>query len=154
MNHGFKITFLLLVTGNRLCENLPEISFRKDPFNLADYLEYSILLADLNNERQDKNQTYKKNIMGLNNFVILYSEVDNIVIPAESGWFEFYAPNSVNTVIPLNESDLYKEDWIGLQYLDSVGKLHRYTTQCLHPDYPNEVCKKYFNSFTLPYLSN
>jgi len=126
----------------------------KDSYNMADYLNYSTFLADINNERQLKNQTYRKNIMGLNNMVLLYSTVDTIIIPKTSGWFEFFAPNSENTVIPLKDSDFYKDDWLGLKYLDDSGRLNLYSCNCQHPDYPEEVCRSIFNKYTLPYLNN
>jgi palmitoyl-protein thioesterase len=56
---------------------------------------------------------------------MLYSEVDVIIIPKESGWIEFFAPNSETNVIPLEQSDLYLEDWIGVKYLDDNNRLHR-----------------------------
>eukprot|EP01114_Cavostelium_apophysatum_P012434 TRINITY_DN277_c0_g2_i1.p1 TRINITY_DN277_c0_g2~~TRINITY_DN277_c0_g2_i1.p1 ORF type:complete len:311 (-),score=42.14 TRINITY_DN277_c0_g2_i1:36-968(-) len=126
--------------------------FWKDPYNLEDYLAYSSYLADINNERSQKNITYKKNIMSLNNFVMLYSEVDTIVIPKTSGWFEFFAPNSQEIVIPLNKSALYTEDWLGLQTLDKAGRLHFCTCSVPHQDYPSR--KDVFDQFTLPYLNN
>ena len=38
---------------------------------LQKYVEKNIFLADINNERSNKNQTYKKNFVSLNKFVMV-----------------------------------------------------------------------------------
>jgi len=126
----------------------------RDPYDLATYLNASIFLADLNNERSVKNDTYRQKIMSLNNLVLLMTYVDEIVQPPSSGWFESYAPDNDNEVIPLRQSDLYLQDWLGIQYLDKQGKLHLYTCNCPHQDYPSESCHDIFNMYTLPFLNN
>jgi len=137
-------------------ESFSWAGYWKDPYDYDDYLEYCQFLPDINNERDEKNMTYKKNIMSLNNFVLLYSTVDTIIIPKRSGWFEFFLVDSQNqtTVPPLRKSDIYVYDWIGLKYLDQNNRLLMYTTNCPHTDYPHADCKKFFTEFTLPYLNN
>ena len=49
---------------------------------------------------------------------------DTTVEPRETSHFEFYAPGDDTTIIPLRESPLYLEDWIGLKTLDEEGRLH------------------------------
>jgi len=126
----------------------------RDPYELSTYLADSIFLADINNARAAKNQTYINKMKSLTNLVLLQSTVDVIVQPPSSGWFQSYAANNDSYVVPLRESDLYLEDWLGLKYLDANGKLHLYSCACAHPDYPEEVCHDIFNQFTLPYLNN
>ena len=48
---------------------------------------------------------------------------DSTVIPIESQHFEFFAPGNDSRVVPLRDSQLYKEDWIGLKTLDRSGRL-------------------------------
>lgn len=124
---------------------------RKDPFNLPAYLNGSIYLADVNNERT-VNAAYRQNLASLNSFTMLYSTVDNIVTPKESGWFEFFADGSHSTVVPLRQTPLYTEDRLGLRTLDERGALHMYACDCRHQDYPEEVCKDLFDQYTLPLL--
>jgi len=126
----------------------------KDPLNYDGYLEENVFLADINNERENKNSTYKKHITSLNTMVLVASEVDVIIYPKTSAWFEFYEPNSIAKVIPLRNSTFYKEDWLGIQTLDLAGKLKLYSCKCPHSEYPTESCKKVFEEFTLPYLNN
>jgi len=126
----------------------------RDPFELQEYLDKSIFLADLNNARPQKNDTYRKNMMSLNNLILLSSTVDDIIIPATSGWFESFEENDDKIVVALRDSVLYKEDWLGLKFLDLNHKLNLYSCDCPHPDYPSESCHVIFNTFTLPYLNN
>ncbi len=50
----------------------------------------------------------------------------------ESEWFGWYSPQNPTELLPLNQTQLYAEDWIGLRALDQVGQnwigpLIRYT---------------------------
>ena len=89
---------------------------------LDSYLEASNYLADINNERALKNETYKENLSSLNKFVMFTFENDTTVIPKETGWFA-----EVNTttehVTLLKDRPIYKEDWVGLKTLDEKGSL-------------------------------
>ena len=48
---------------------------------------------------------------------------DSTVIPIHSQHFETYAPGSDTVIVPLRNSTIYKEDWIGLKKLDETGRL-------------------------------
>ena len=136
-------------------ETISFAGYWKDPFNLEKYLEVSIFLADINNERAAKNATYRENLLSLNKMVMFYSTTDNIVKPAQSGWWSFYAPGQNKVVVPLQQSEQYTQDWLGLKTLDQQGKLVFLTTDCPHPDYPTNKCKEsVFTNSTLLYLQN
>ncbi|CAL3965229.1 unnamed protein product [Diplocarpon coronariae] len=115
----------------------------RDPEQMADYLEHSNFLADVNNERQPKNQTYKRNLESLERFTMVLFDQDETVIPKESGWF---AEVNGTVVTPLSERDLYKEDWIGLKTLDKKGALHFETTEGGHMQLSSKVLKKTFKA--------
>lgn len=84
------------------------------------YLENSNFIADINNEREEKNPAYKRNLAGLKNLVMFMFESDKTVIPKETAWF-----SEVNgtEVTPLRARPIYEEDWIGLKELDRKGGL-------------------------------
>eukprot|EP00043_Microstomoeca_roanoka_P021174 m.254942 g.254942 ORF g.254942 m.254942 type:complete len:321 (-) comp18889_c0_seq1:111-1073(-) len=128
----------------------------RDPYNLQEYLEKSSFLADMNNERINKNATYKENIMSLKNMVLLYSDVDYVVTPPRSGWFETFkpytGPGPDGEVISLRDSLLYKLDYIGLKALDDSGRLQLHISDCAHEDHPTNQCKHIFDLYTLPLL--
>lgn len=43
------------------------------------------------------------------------------VVPRDSAWFSFW--DGEQTVTPLFEQDIYKEDWVGLKRLHKAGGL-------------------------------
>ncbi|KAI1416849.1 alpha/beta-hydrolase [Hypoxylon sp. FL1857] len=120
----------------------------RDPQDLDSYLEYSNFLADINNEREVKNETYAKNIEKLENFVMYIFENDTTVIPKETGWFE-----EVNgtEITPLRARKLYSEDWIGLRALDRKGGLQFKTTPGEHMRISDEVLEDTFAEFFGPF---
>jgi hypothetical protein len=88
-------------------------------------------LALINNEIKAKDDSYKDNLRGLTNLVMLQFTNETTVVPAVSSHFGSLRPLPVNAaggnpshqIIPLRESQLYLEDWIGLKALDEAGKL-------------------------------
>ncbi|GAM21463.1 hypothetical protein SAMD00019534_046380 [Acytostelium subglobosum LB1] len=135
-------------------ETISAAQYWVDPYNIEKYLQTSMFLADINNERLTKNQLYKQNIQSLNALVVSYSINDLTIVPRESGWFSYYANNTQSTVIPLRESEFYQQDFIGLRALDEAGRLHFFTTDCKHSEHPTESCKPFFDDYTLPWLNN
>jgi palmitoyl-protein thioesterase len=126
----------------------------RDPFALAEYVQRKIFLSDINNEREEKNPIYKQRILDLESFVMSYSTIDEVLIPRETGWFGAFANNSVASVVPLDEQPMYKYDWIGLRTLHETGRLHRFTTSCVHNDYAGPCFEQYFIPNVLPILLN
>ena len=49
-------------------------AYWRSPLNYSSYLENNEFLADINNERETKNATYKANFESLNTLALLYSE--------------------------------------------------------------------------------
>jgi len=80
-------------------------------------------LPDINNNLAEKNSTYKKNLISLNKFAMVRFTLDTMVQPINSEWFEFYAPGQDIEIIPLKQSQIYMEDWIGLQVMDNNNQL-------------------------------
>ncbi|KIW58556.1 hypothetical protein PV05_03064 [Exophiala xenobiotica] len=96
--------------------------YYRDTNDYENYLEHSNFLADINNERKEKNATYAKNLAALEKFVMVVFDEDKTVIPKESGWFAEVNVTS-NSVTKLRDRPIYQEDWIGLKKLDEKGGL-------------------------------
>eukprot|EP00041_Stephanoeca_diplocostata_P019661 m.427713 g.427713 ORF g.427713 m.427713 type:complete len:436 (+) comp21363_c1_seq21:296-1603(+) len=123
--------------------------------NYSAYLEANIFLADINNERDVKNDTYKAHLSALNTYALCYSELDTIVIPRTSPWFQFYAIGSDTKVVEWNQTRSYLEDWIGLKLLQDSGKLVRWSVPCTHADIPRADCKaQSYDTITRNLLNN
>ncbi|KAF4980006.1 hypothetical protein FZEAL_3868 [Fusarium zealandicum] len=120
----------------------------RDPEDYDNYLENSKFLADINNERELKNEKYKANIASLQNLVMWMFEDDNMVFPKESAWFE--EVNGTET-IPLRARKLYQEDWIGLRELDRKGGLRFRNAPGDHLDNLGELLNKTITEYFGPW---
>jgi palmitoyl-protein thioesterase len=113
----------------------------RDPNQYDSYLEFSNFLADINNERALKNQTYKENLEKLVRFIMYMFEDDTTVVPKQSSWF---ADVNGTEVTELRKRDIYKEDWIGLKALDKKGGLVFETTPGGHMTLTDRLLAKVF----------
>jgi len=128
--------------------HLVQAEYWKDPFNIDKYLKKSVFLADINNEKNSKVDSYKTNLMSLNKFVMVLFSEDSMVQPRESEWFGFYKSGQDKEVESLQESQLYKEDWLGLQQMDKDKKLDFLTCPGDHLQFTRE----WFDENIIPYL--
>jgi palmitoyl-protein thioesterase len=111
----------------------------RNPTKLEIYLDKSVYLPYINNEKLHISmEKQKQNIISLSNFVMIWSPNDEIVYPSESGKFSFLDKDM--NIIPIDETDIYKEDTLGLKYLDDEDRMHIYKTNCSHVDHRNPEC--------------
>ncbi|CCG83359.1 Palmitoyl-protein thioesterase [Taphrina deformans PYCC 5710] len=96
--------------------------------DLEAYLQGSIFLADINNERALKNKTYISNLASLHNFVMIMFEDDITVIPKQSSLFQDVDANGI--VTPVQNTTYY--DNLGLRALDNRKALISITVQGGH----------------------
>jgi hypothetical protein len=71
---GLKTSYHLLDIGEVFLYS--SITYSLDPFQLSNYLQDAVYLPDLDNAHEVKNQTYKDNVLSVQNFVMSYSHVD------------------------------------------------------------------------------
>jgi palmitoyl-protein thioesterase len=121
----------------------------RDPEDLESYLENSNFLADVNNEREVKNATYKENMKKLDRFAMYMFKDDKTVVPKESAYF-----SEVNTtsekVTGLRDRKMYVEDWIGLRWLDEEKKLEFREVDGEHMQLTEEVLVDAFQRYFGP----
>jgi len=115
-------------------EHLGPAAYFKAPSKYQTYLEKNIFLPDLNNEKTQKDTTAAAKLAALDKALLIQFSEDTMVIPKESEWFGWYAPgeNVYGKVIDMEDTDLYKEDWIGLQKLDKAQKVLRWSIKGNH----------------------
>merc|ERR1711963_841393 len=116
LNYGAYVDFVQ--------EILVQAQYWHDPLHFDTYVEKSKFIAEINNEKAEKNETYAVNLASLENFVMVKHNQDGMVEPRESEHFEFYTPGQSDVILPLRESPIYVEDRIGLKALDESGRLH------------------------------
>ncbi|XP_036035916.1 palmitoyl-protein thioesterase 1 [Onychomys torridus] len=128
-------------------EWLVQAEYWHDPLQEDVYRNHSIFLADINQERC-VNESYKKNLMALNKFVMVKFLNDSIVDPVDSEWFGFYRSGQAKETIPLQESTLYTEDRLGLKQMDKAGKLVFLAKEGDHL----QLTQEWFNAHIIPFL--
>lgn len=116
---------------------IPAQYFR-DPTDLELYLEHSNFLADVNNERAEKNAGYAARLGSLGRLVLYMFEADEMVVPKESAVFGERLPDEDRDghpdhdpiddeeggrLVPLREREMYTGDWLGLRALDERDRL-------------------------------
>lgn len=146
-------------------------NYWKDPRHNDVYLSKCLTLPDINNERPEKNADYRKHFLALENLMLVYSQVDVILRPKETGWWGFYnitqaqnqATNTTdfdpNTsgplqIVPLQETAQFREDWLGLRSLSESKRLHFATSMCPHQDYSSSCFDTFFPQIAFPLLNN
>lgn len=121
----------------------------RDAEEIDAYLEGSNFLADVNNERKVKKETYKENMKKLVRFAMYVFSKDVTVIPKESGWFsEVNATTGAET--KLQQRNMYKEDWLGLRWLDEKGRLEFRAVDGPHMQLTDEVLIEAFKTYFTP----
>ena len=118
----------------------------RDPEDLENYLENSNFLADVNNEREVKNKTYSENMKKLDQFVMYLFSEDTTVIPKETSHFSEVNTTS-GTVTTIQNRDIYKQDWIGLRWLDERGRLHFRIAEGGHMQFADGVLEDCFRTY-------
>jgi palmitoyl-protein thioesterase len=117
--------------------SLVQAEYWHDPLDEAKYREKSIFLAEINNENV-QNDTYKQNLLKLQNLVLIKFLKDTMVVPPESEWFGFYAPGQAATIQQYNETELYQKDRIGFKQLVDQGKVAFLALDSDHLRFTNE----------------
>ncbi|KAK6017657.1 hypothetical protein OSTOST_16819, partial [Ostertagia ostertagi] len=91
---------------------------------------------------QEINAEYKKNLLSLKNILLIKFTRDHMVVPKESSWFGYFKEGDLDTIVPMNETRLYKEDRIGLKKLLETGRLHFLEVEGDHLKITREEFKK------------
>lgn len=111
------------------------------------YLKNSEWLADVNNDRTI-NQTRRQNMISLNKYMATVALRDTMVQPAQSAWHTYWHWDdaSRSTVMPLNETEGYTSDALGLRTLDARGDLILNSFDGGHTEYTMD----WWNEHVLP----
>lgn len=104
-------------------DKLVQAEYWHDPLDHETYRQKSVFLADINNDKDTKNETYKENLAKLDKLVLIKFNNDTVVVPKGTEWFGFYDIGQSNKMLPANETDLYQQDWIGLKSMTENGKV-------------------------------
>lgn len=95
----------------------------------ARYKKGSTFLAIINNENVI-NQEYIDNLKSVKKLVLVKYADDIGIVPNESTWFGYY--NEDFQIIPLEDSDIFKQDKLGLKSMMENGQLVMMTSPLGH----------------------
>ena len=126
-----------------------------DPLQEQEFTDISKYLAIINNQQDVMNETIKNNFLNLKNFVMILWKDDTFIIPKvyqfwhalctiisikskESSHFGYYMTNQTEIVEPFEETDLFREDWIGLKQMETDGKVHLLSMDGDHMDFDSD----------------
>lgn len=131
-------------------EHIVQAEYWHDPLQEETYKHKNIFLADINNEL-NLNETYRENLLDLENFVLVKFNDDEMVVPRESSLFGFYESGQKEKIVPMEASSLYLKDRIGLRELDESGRLHQIRVPGRHLRYKlswflNEIASVYLDN--------
>lgn len=101
-------------------EHVGPAGYFKDPKNFKDYSEYCKFLPGLNNEAANKS-TNEMKFGSLNHALLIMFTEDTMVYPKESEWFWEFDDNK--NLLKVEDTDLYKNDEIGLKGLMEANKV-------------------------------
>ena len=77
----------------------------QDPYHYDKYLAHNQFLADINNERSQKRQQYRQNMLSLKQLVLVRFADDVLVVPKDSAWFGYWDGHRLQS---MNETQLYQ----------------------------------------------
>eukprot|EP00003_Mantamonas_plastica_P030065 TRINITY_DN7297_c0_g1_i3.p1 TRINITY_DN7297_c0_g1~~TRINITY_DN7297_c0_g1_i3.p1 ORF type:complete len:142 (+),score=44.20 TRINITY_DN7297_c0_g1_i3:593-1018(+) len=87
-----------------------------------DFIKHNIWLPYQLNMK-DPNPEFAKRLNDLNKFVFTVFESDSMVEPKISSWFGWCKPNTeCAEVVPMNQTEVYQRDLLGLKQMDEDGK--------------------------------
>ena len=106
----------------KLKDHIAPCGYYKYKYDQKTYQETNTFLKMLNNENEEKDEEVYRRFSSLEKVKLIKSKEDTVITPRESSWFEFYDEEG-KEIIPLEESDFYINDNIGLRKLNEEGKL-------------------------------
>ena len=112
------------------------------------YDEHDVFLKMLNNEYEEKDQEIYDRFTSLEKVKLIKAKHDSVIVPRESSWFEFYDYDG-KSIVPLEESDFYINDYIGLRKLIEEDKVIFYEIDQEHVLYNMKEYKEEIMSFFL-----
>ncbi|PIA18004.1 palmitoyl-protein thioesterase [Coemansia reversa NRRL 1564] len=102
-------------------DHVVQAQYFKDPKRLDQYLRHNIFLPDINGDLDERNTNYRSRIIALEKLVLVRFSEDNMIYPSQSSWFGFI--DDEGNEIPLQNTTMYHDDWLGLRELDEDSRL-------------------------------
>eukprot|EP00527_Entomoneis_sp_CCMP2396_P008806 CAMPEP_0198142724 /NCGR_PEP_ID=MMETSP1443-20131203/5440_1 /TAXON_ID=186043 /ORGANISM="Entomoneis sp., Strain CCMP2396" /LENGTH=372 /DNA_ID=CAMNT_0043805803 /DNA_START=295 /DNA_END=1410 /DNA_ORIENTATION=+ len=151
----FDICELLMESASRAAytefaqEHVFQANYWRDPRPSAfpRYQKYA-QLAKWNNEAGFINETLKENWAKTSTFVWVLATQDSMVFPREGEHWQAPDPNDpYHSVLPMKETEWYKQDLFGLRTADEAGKNYFETFEGDHLAFSEEDFTRWINTY-------
>ena len=115
-------------------------NYWRDPYNFELYLSNSTYIAKLNEELLSNSNQNDLDIV--NNFIMIWSPIDDVIMPPESAKFSLQYINEQNNIASheLVDTYIYKSGRLGLKNLNKKNRLHIFETNCTHVQHKELAC--------------
>jgi palmitoyl-protein thioesterase len=110
-----------LVYFSEIQDMVGPAGYFRDPADIANFMEYSVFLPYLNNIKNITDHA-KESIEALNGALLVMFSNDTVIYPKETAWFHELQAD-YHTILPMEETTLYKENTLGLKTLKESGRL-------------------------------
>lgn len=114
-------------------DNFMAAAYWRDPFMLEEYYSMCRGLPYYNNEI-DYNESYRNNFRSLEKVKLIWSDIDEIIVPNESAKFQYFKKDT-EELYGFEETPLFQQDLIGLKELYENGKVEFANSHMLHNGY-------------------
>ena len=101
------------VYGKSIQKGIGPAGYFRTAAHIKNYIDSESFLVQLNNEGKNIDNESKKRFSELNNLVLIGFENDKMISPKETA--EFWAYDENFKLVPMNETDVYKNDLFGLK---------------------------------------
>ncbi|KAH8066834.1 palmitoyl-(protein) hydrolase [Aureococcus anophagefferens] len=138
-NNGFFMTMNKSVGAFAAAGLLFQIDYYRDPLRVTSgaYKAHSELAA-WNNEGNVVNETYKRNFVSVDKWIMVKAEKDTMIHPNEGEHWGAFADGSLKKVLPMRETPWYVEDLFGLKTVDERGGIFFNATAGDHMQFTKE----------------
>ena len=105
----------------KLMDKIGPLGYYKYRYDQETYRKQNKFLKMINNENDEKDEEVYRRFSSLEKVKFIKGHHDTVITPRDSSWFEFYDKEG-REIVPLKESDFYKQDNIWLRKLVEEGK--------------------------------
>jgi palmitoyl-protein thioesterase len=116
-------------------------NYWRDPYQYDLYLSNSTYLAQLNQEVMSN--SIQDNLDSLHNFIMVWSPLDEVIMPPESAKFSLQYVDETDKqvkLLDLVDTYVYKSGCLGLKKLNEENRLRIFTTNCTHSQHREPEC--------------
>ncbi|KAJ2125102.1 hypothetical protein IW147_001233 [Coemansia sp. RSA 720] len=120
-------------------DHVVQAQYFKDPKRLDEYVERSVFLPDINGDSREQPAEYRERLVALDKLVLVRFSDDSMIYPAGSSWFGFVDED--NGEIDVGDTEMYREDWLGLRELKESGRLEFVEVEGTHMQIDEHVLR-------------